>query len=353
MTRKLSLFTWIFPCVLLAQAVPHFEADPSWPKPLPKDWSTGLIGGVCTDSHDHIVILNRHMPVDPDYKTVKQAPPMIMFDLAGNVVNSWGDPAKVPVYIHGCIFDKDDNLWIGGRHDGMIQKYSHDGKLLLQIGTKGVFDSSDGTEKGKALNASKTGFYHAAGIAIDKKNGDVYVADGYDNRRVAVFNKKGKFLRQWGRQGTPDEAREGVGGAFAGIVHCVVLGNDGLVYVCDRNGDRVQVFDKSGKFQHNIWLTADKSKVPDPGGVQWVAFSLDPEQKYMYVAAGNKSLVIIDHKSGEILTTFPLPGDLPSGGHTLAIDSKGDLYTDRDSDHSPRAKTDWGHRIQRLTPVEK
>lgn len=350
MHRTLSLVAWLFPWVLMAQAVPHFEVDPSWPKSLPKDWHTGLIGGVCTDSHDHIVILNRHMPVDEDYKTLKQAPPIIMFDLAGNVVSSFGDPQTVPKYIHGCFFDKENNLWIAGRHDGVIQKYSHDGKLLMQIGTLGVYDSSDGTEKGTALNSSKKGFYHAAGIAIDPGNGDVYVADGYDNRRVVVFDKAGKFLRQWGRQGTPDEARSGVGGVFAGIVHCVVIGKDNLVYVCDRNGDRVQVFEKSGKFVRNIWVKAPGANVPDRGGVQWVAFSLDQEQKYMFAAGGNKSLFIVDHKSGRILSTYALPGDL-SGGHTLAIDSQGNIYTDRDSDHMPRAKTDWGRRITKLKPV--
>jgi DNA-binding beta-propeller fold protein YncE len=349
MTRTLLLAACFSSCVLMAQPSPHFEPDLSWPKPLPEDWHTGLIGGVCTDSHDHIVILNRHMVVDEDYNTVKQAPPIIMFDLAGNVVSSFGEHKTIPVYIHGCVFDKDDNLWIAGRHDGVIQKYSHDGKLLLQIGKLGVYDSSDGTEKGTALNASKNGFYHAAGVAVDSKNGDIYVADGYDNRRVAVFDKKGTFLRQWGRQGTPDEARAGVGGVFAGIVHCVVIGNDDMVYVCDRNGARIQVFEKSGKFVRNIWVKAPGGTVPDPGGVQGLAFSIDPEQKYVFVT-GSKSLYTVDHKSGDILSTYVLPGDL-SGGHTLAIDSKGNLYTDRDSDHMPRTKKDWGRRISKLTPV--
>ena len=352
MKRILTVAAWLFPCALIAGGLPHYEVDSSWPKPLPKDWHTGLIGGVCTDSHDHILVLNRHMPVDEDYKTLKQAPPMILFDMAGNVVSSWGDPKLVPTYIHGCVFDSDNNVWIGGRHDGMIQKYSHDGKLLLQIGMKGVYDSSDGSEKAAALNSSQKGFYHPAGIAIDKANGDIYVADGYGNRRVVVFDKTGKFLRQWGKQATDDEARAGVGGAFAKVVHCVVIGNDGLVYVCDRNGDRVQVFDKMGKFQRNIWMIKDKSKVPDPGGTMWAAFSLDPQQKYMYVIDGvSKGIVILDHKNDQVLSKIAFTPDLPSGGHTLAIDSKGDMYFDRDSDHMPRAKTDWGRRIQRLKPV--
>ena len=97
-------------------------------------------------------------------------------------------------------------------------------------------------------------FFNPAGIAIDPSNGDLYVADGYGNRRVVVFDKDGKFLRQWGRQASDDETRAGIGGVFSRVVHCVLIGNDGLVYVCDRQGDRVQVFDKMGNFQRNIWM---------------------------------------------------------------------------------------------------
>jgi DNA-binding beta-propeller fold protein YncE len=133
-----------------------------------------------------------------------------------------------------------------------------------------------------------------------------------------------------------------------------VIGNDGLVYVCDRNGDRVQVFDKAGKFQRNIWMTKDKTKVPDASGTMWVGFSLDPQQKYMYVVDGStKSIDILAHKGDQSLTNIALSEDLPSGAHTMAIDSRGNIYVDRDSDRMPRAKANWGRRIQRLTPVSK
>jgi len=349
MSRKLLLAGWLFPVVLIAQSAPHFEVDPSWPKPLPDSWITGQIGGVCTDSHDHIVVVNRRDITKEEAETAEQAPPIIMFDLAGKVIGSWGDPKVVPNSIHGCSFDSDNNVWVGGNDDGILQKYSHDGKLLTQIGTRGVFDTSDGTSKGKFQNSSPKGFFNPAGMAIDRANGDIYVADGYGNRRVAVFDKTGKFLRQWGRQATDEETRNGVAGAFSKVVHCIALGNDGLVYVCDRQGDRIQVFDKMGKFQRNIWIKTGTPDLPDPRGTAWwVSFSPDAQQKYMYVVNGrNEQIHILDHASGQVLASFGRPGHQLGNfihGHTMAVDSRGNIYV---------AETDWGRRVQRFTPASK
>src|SRR5581483_3573215 len=236
-------------------------------------------------------------------ETSQQAPPIIMFDLAGNVVASWGDPDVVPNSLHGGSFDADDNIWVGGERDAIIQKYSHDGNLLLQIGTKGAFDSSDGTRTGKPLNSSPTKLFNPSSVAIDNATGDLYVSDGYGNRRIAVFDKTGKYLRQWGRQATDQEAQAGVGGVFSKEVHSVVFGNDGFLYVCDRSGDRVQVFDKSGKFIRNLRIRTGTATLPDPRGTAWwVGFSTDPQQKYMYVLNGRNEVVhILDHESGQIL----------------------------------------------------
>src|SRR5581483_6843113 len=154
MNRTVLLPLLLFPFISAAQAQPQFEVDPSWPKPLPEGWITGQLGGVCTDSHDHIVVVNRRDITAEEAETNQQAPPIIMFDQAGNVVASWGDPDVVPHSIHGCAFDPDNNVWVGGNEDGIIQKYSHEGKLLAQIGMRGVFDSTDGTGKGAPLNAS-------------------------------------------------------------------------------------------------------------------------------------------------------------------------------------------------------
>src|SRR5216683_1874340 len=131
---------------------PRFEVDLSWPKPLPNLWVTGGIGGVCIDSRDHVFILNRRDLTDNDLDAGHQAPVVIEFDPKGNVVNSFGDPETTPNTPHGCTVDSENNVWMTGTGDGVMQKYTHDGsKLLLEIGKRGVVDSSDGTAKGKAL----------------------------------------------------------------------------------------------------------------------------------------------------------------------------------------------------------
>src|ERR1700690_4433501 len=122
MNRQLLLASWLFPLVSIAQTAPHFEVDPSWPKPLPTGWITGQLGGVCTDSHDHVVVVNRRDITDEEAETSQQAPPILMFDAAGKLVNSWGDPDKVPNSIHGCAFDREHNVWVGANGDGILQK---------------------------------------------------------------------------------------------------------------------------------------------------------------------------------------------------------------------------------------
>ena len=338
---------FLFALVLPAQNSLKFEVDPSWPKPLPDRWITGQVGGVCTDSHDHIVIVNRRNITKEEAETEISAPSIIMFDYAGKVIASIGDPDKVPNSIHGCAFDRENNFWVGGNDDGILQKYSHDGKLLLQIGTRGKFDTSDGTEKGKPLNASHEQFFNPAGMAIDPTNGDIYVADGYGNRRVAVFDKDGKFLRQWGRQATDAETQAGVPGVFSQVVHCIAISNAGLIYVCDRQGDRIEVFDKMGNFKRNISIPTGTPTLPDKRGTAWwVAFSRDPDQKYIYVVNGrNEQIHILDHESGKILASFGRAGHQAGSfihAHTMAVDSKGNIYV---------AETDWGRRIQRFKPV--
>ena len=152
MKRLALLAACLSPFALFAQTPPRFQVDPTWPKPLPDKWITGQLSGVCVDSHDHVVVVNRRNITDEEAETSINAPSIIMFDAAGNVINSWGDPNVIPNSIHGCSFDTEDNLWVASNGDGIVQKYSHDGKLLLQIGARGVVDSSDGTGKGKPLN---------------------------------------------------------------------------------------------------------------------------------------------------------------------------------------------------------
>jgi DNA-binding beta-propeller fold protein YncE len=335
---------------------PRFEVDPAWPKPLPNLWVTGGIGGVCIDFRDHVFILNRRDLTDNDLDAGHQAPVVIEFDPEGNVVNSFGDPDVTPNTPHGCTVDAEDNVWVTGTGDGIVQKYSHDGsKLLLQIGKRGVIDSMDGTAKGKALNSSHSSFFKPAGIAIDPKDGDVYVADGETpggNHRIAVFDRSGQFLRQWDLHRTEAEA----GDAFVPVLHCVTLDNNGLVYVCDRRGHRIQVFDKMGNFQKNIPVAFEQmSKLPagpehEPGALGsavWIGFSRDPAQKYMYVVnQDNEKIDILDRASGQVLSSFGRVGRQPGEftyAHFLAADSKGNLYV---------TEVGTGKRIQKFKMVD-
>jgi len=346
---------FLYTAPLQAQGnAPRFEVDPAWPKPLPNLWVTGGIGGVCVDARDHVFILNRRDLTDNDLDAGHEAPVVIEFDPEGNVVNSFGDPEGTPNTPHGCAVDAENNLWVTGTGDGIVQKYSHDGsKLLLQIGKHGAVDSSDGTAKGKALNSSHSAFYKPAGIAIDPNNGDIYVADGETpggNHRIAVFDRNGEFLRQWDLHRT-----EGDGDAFVPVLHCVTLDNSGMVYVCDRRGHRIQVFDKMGNFQKYIpvefrsmsKLPAGPEHVPGAlGSAVWIGFSPDPGQKYMYVAnQDNEKIDILDRNAGQLLSSFGRVGRQPGEFtyiHFLAVDSKGNLYV---------AEVGTGKRIQKLKLV--
>ena len=235
---------------------------------------------------------------------------------------------------HGCFIDKDGNFWMAGNNDGIVQKYTHDGsKMLLQIGTKGVMDSADGTATGMGLNASRTSLFKPSQVAVDPGNGEIYVSDGYGNKRVVVFDREGHYLRQWGRQATQAETDAGVGGVFLGPVHCVLIGNDGLVYVCDRLGDRIEVFDKMGNFKRNIVVhtkTAHRTNSENAVGTAGaIGFSPDPAQTFMYVANGSDNVVhILDRTTGEVLSKFGRPGNQPgdlTDPHSIAVNSKGDI----------------------------
>ncbi|MFL2546787.1 MAG: hypothetical protein ACJ0SL_05430 [Candidatus Rariloculaceae bacterium] len=150
-----------------ATAQPTFEVDTSWPQSLPAGWIFAQIGGVCVDSHDHIAIVDRNNITDEEKQTNVPVPTFVMFDMAGEVVHSWGDPEVVPTDVHGCSFDADDNLWVGGNGDSIVQGYSHEGELLLQIGTKHLFDTTDGTEEGQFTNMSQDRLYTPSGVVVE------------------------------------------------------------------------------------------------------------------------------------------------------------------------------------------
>jgi hypothetical protein len=377
-----------------APKLPTFVVDGSWPKlPLPsagdygtplvtststgkpKPWSTGEVAGTCIDSQDHVFIVTRGNLVNsPETLDSVPAAPVIEFDPDGNVVNAWGNRNVLPNGIHGCFVDYQDNLWIAGNGDGIVQKYSHDGKqLLLQIGTRGVCDwpannNACGNLGGDpTASHSKTLLNEPANMYIDPnpdpitgQRGSIYIADGYGNHRVVVFSADGTWLRQWGGvAGTVNNPVTDSPGLFAsgdgGHPHCITIGNDGLVYVCDRADDRIQVFTKTGALQRIIpvvpgtGVTLGIGGAPGLGtaGSAWdLAFSNDGMQAYMFEAdGGNEILHIMDRIMGSILSGFGAPG-LQAGQftflHSVAIDSKGNLYT---------GETINGRRIQKFVHV--
>jgi hypothetical protein len=349
--------------------VPKFEVDPYWPKPLPGRWVTGEIGGLCVDAKDHVFLVQRvndvggmdgHLEgLSGDELNAGQAgPPVIEFDPEGTVVNSWGDSNLLPKDLHGCAVDRDGHVWLDGSEDGIVQEYSHDGKeLLLQIGKKGVFDSSDGTVNGKPLNASPSQFFRVSEIAFDPHNGDMYVADGHakgkggNNFRIVVFDKSGHYLRQWKVYRSPEEAKT----AAAPTPHCVRVSNDGLVYVCDRWMNRLQVFDTMGNFQKNmpfafkVWTPIPATSAGSQrdamlvGSASSVEFSLDPGQKYMYVINEiDEQIDIVERATGRVLGSFGRPGHQVGEfmhAHTMAVDSKGNIYVGESVD---------GRRVQKF-----
>ncbi len=307
---------------------PRYEVDASWPKPLPDRWVLGGLGGVCVDAQDHVVILNRQDILDGELDAGTLAPQIIEFDPAGNVVHSWSNHDLLDPRLHSCHFDKDNNFWVAAAPSGMVQKFTHDGSTLLQqIGKKGVLDSSDGTAKGTPLNSPLPRFHMPSSLFVDRSNGDVYVADGESrnsNHRIAVLDPDGGFLRQWDPQGME-------------TVHCMTIGHDGFVYVCNRQNARIQVYDKQGALQRTIELPWEPVTKPADGKITQfggatvaIDFSPDPEQAYMFVVNQNNSQIdIVDRKAGAKVGSFGTIGKLPGQfdqAHGIAVDSKGNVY---------------------------
>jgi hypothetical protein len=326
----------------VADQAPMFEVDPLWPKPLPNHWVLGNVIGVGVDDRDHVFIVHRNdtfAPQEigagqtpPTAECCKPAPPVLEFDPAGNMVAAWGGPADGytwPGSNHGIAIDNKGNVWIGGNGptDSHILKFTHDGKFLMQIGVPGRSANSN----------SMDAFGRVAKISFDFSANEAFVADGYINKRVAVLDMDtGKIKRYWGAYGNkPDDTNMGPYNPdapliqqFRNPVHCAEPSNDGLVYVCDRPNDRIQVFKKDGSFVKEKQIAP---RTLGDGSVWDIAFSRDAEQKYIFLADGkNEHVYVMDRQSLEILTQFGDGGRQPGqwfAVHSIATDSKGNIFT--------------------------
>jgi len=359
-----------------AREVPRFEPDASWAK-IPNGWVFGQVASAATDEQDHVWVLHRPRVVRPDQKT---GPPVMEFDAAGNYIQGWGGPAEGyawPQSEHGIYVDYKGYVWIGGSgNDDQILKFTKAGKFVMQIGRGGQ----------KKTNQDTQNVWRAADVFVYQKTNELFVADGYGNKRIIVFDADtGAYKRMWGAFGnvpTDDPAtgqagqrgETGAAGQRGGgrqdltripakeldpkdpgppqfsIVHGVKVSNDGLVYVSDRSGKRVQVFTIDGKFVTQTfvdrWCEAPRGSNLFCGSgdtVASTAFSADPAQRFLYVASRSPARIwVYDRKTLQPLDSFGRPGVAPGEFyvlHHMTADSKGNLYASEVED---------GRRIQKF-----
>jgi DNA-binding beta-propeller fold protein YncE len=351
--------------------VPAFEVDPFWPR-MPEKFIFGPVRGLAIDAQDHVWIAQDGSGLSADIRGAAAnppqaeccmpAPPIMEFDAEGNYIKGWGGPGEGydwPQQIHGLFVDYKGNLWVASERagDSHVLKFTRDGKFLLQIG-------KPGQSKG---NSDTTNVNRAADMYVHPKTNELFVADGYGNRRVVVFDADtGAYKRHWGAYGNVPEdppaatAARGAAGAGEGaagrggrgggrgeaaapapardanappspqfnLVHHVRVSNDDLVYVADRNNNRIQIFTLEGKFQREVFIARNTST--SNGTVYSLAFSVDAPQRFLYVAdAGNGRIRILNRQTMEVLASIGRWGRQPGQfmvPHNIAVDSKGNLY---------------------------
>ncbi len=352
--------------------IPTFQVDPGWPT-LPAGQVFGLVSGVTVAPDDHIWVIHRPRTVLPGQQA---APPVVEFDAAGNFLQGWGgngEGFEWPGTEHGISIDDQGFVWIGGSGTGSatelgddaILKFTKSGEFVMQIGRRGA--STGNTD---------TANVHGAADAV-VHDGEVFVADGYGNRRIIVFDAEtGAYKRMWGAFGNvptdPSPADvpgsdEGEGAPQFDLVHAVRVSNDGLVYVSDRRNKRVQVFTPDGTYLSQVFLsrgtfppstlpgTAHGTPIAELAGglvagrmtASRTAFSPDPEQQFLYVVDRIKqNIAILDRKSLAFLGEFgDGVGDAPGSFyilHDVATDSQGNVYTAEVNDNG-------GRRAQKFT----
>jgi DNA-binding beta-propeller fold protein YncE len=342
---------------------PTYRVDSSWPKQLPNNWVMGQIGGVAVDRDDHIWVLQRPgsntkddlgaAQTPPRSECCIAAPPVLEFDSAGNLLKSWGGPKTGegagydwPSVEHSILVDRAGNVWItgNGAKDRQALKFTSDGKFMLQIGhaSSAPVNSLDTTILGGP-----------AGMDLDERAHELYIADGYFNRRVIVFDSEtGAFKRMWGAYGDPpsdadprspyDPAAK-PSQTFRNPVHCVHAAADGRVYVCDRVNDRIQVFTREGKFLEEFFL---KTATLGNGSAYDLTLSRDPAQKFLLVADGENNVIWTLRRSDGTVVGLTGHAGRNAGQfhhvHAIASDSHGNLYT---------GEVDTGKRVQKFVRI--
>lgn len=339
-----------------ALPAPKYELDLSWPKlPLPNKWALGLINGIHVDKNNHLWMY--HTPEDinrritgaaanpPTNKCCVPAPAVIEFSETGEVLRAWGDPTSKdqgfewPTAGHGIFVDYKGNIWLAGsatrpaqdgrQPDGLVLKFDPNGKLLLQIGAKGP---SKGSNDPSILSG-------ASAVDVDPETNEVFIADGYGNKRVIVFDADtGEFKRQWGAYGkTPSDERvpryDGTGPIPQqfNLVHCIRIANDGLVYVCDRLNNRIQVFRKDGTFVAEKFYEV---RTAGSGAVGNVSMWPSAKQEIMVLNdPGNFEWVLLERATLKELSRFGNYGTWAgefTSNHQMEFDLKGNIYTSED-----------------------
>jgi sugar lactone lactonase YvrE len=351
-----------------AANAPVFKVDPTWPQEMPNHWIMGAVTGVFVDSKQHVWVT--HLPetlteeelyeepwkvgtgADPGKpKPVqiatccKAAPPILEFDQNGKLVQGWGqgsftDFTDWPREPHGIFVDHQDNVWVGSYNKHRVMKFTRDGKHLLTIGE---YEKTGGSADTRLLGGP-------SGIWVNPKTNEVFISDGYRNRRIIVFDINGKYLRHWGAYGNvPDDTEKFdpktmMSGALPknfSTPHGITGSNDGKIYVADRRGNRIQVFDQSGKY------LAEKVIAPatlSSGSAFVPVLSPDAQQQWLYVADGTNHKVWILRRSD-----LEIVGEFGRGGrqigqflrpHGMSVDSQGNLYV---------GEASTGRRVQKFT----
>ena len=342
------------PAAAATGGLPTFQVDPSWPREMPNKWIMGAVTAVFVDSQDHVWVTHLVETLTPEETSVVQDPPIgtccvpaptvIEFDAQGDLVQAWGDPdddiSVFPRNPHGIFVDHNDFVWIGTYRHHRVMKFTRDGQLVMTIGE---YDENGGSSDTTLLGGP-------AGIWVNPETNEVFIADGYRNRRVVVFNgETGEYLRHWGAYGEmPDDEYDygdrdpdGPPPRQFSNVHGLTGSTDGMIYAADRRGNRIQSFRQSGEF------VAERIIAPltrSSGSAFVIALSPDADQQWLYLADGtNHKVWVLRRESLEVV------GEFGRGGrqvgqflrpHGMGIDSQGNLFV---------GEASTGRRVQKFT----